>query len=54
MSTSSKKNYHTAEILYKYPYPILISPQLKQSHIHLLHDHGIFHHCATSSLTLNN
>ena len=29
-------------------------PPLKQSHIHLMHDHRIFHHCMTSSLPLNN
>ena len=54
MSTNSKKNYQTAEILYTWPLiPSSFAP-LKQSHIHLLHDHGIFRHCMTSSLTLNN
>ena len=54
MSTSSKKNYQTAEILYTWPLTPSSFPPLKQSHIHLLHDHQIFHHCMTSSLTLNN
>ena len=54
MSTSSKKNYQTAEILYSWPLIPSSFPPLKQSHIHLLHDHRIFRHCMTSSLTLNN
>ena len=54
MSTSSKKSYQTAEILYTWPLiPSSFSP-LKQSHIHLKHDHGTFCHCMTSTLTLNN
>ena len=54
MTISSKKNYQTAEIPYTWPLiPSSFLP-LKQSHIHLLHDHRIFHHCMTSSLTLNN
>ena len=54
MSTSSKKHQQTAKILYTWPLiPSSFSP-LKQSHIHLTHDHGIFRHCMTSSLTLNN
>ena len=54
MSTSSKKNYQTAKILYTWPLiPSSFSP-LKESHTHFMHDHGIFHHCMTSSLTLNN
>ena len=54
MSTSSKKNYQTAKILYTWPLIPSSFPPLKQSHIHLLHDHRIFRHCMTSSLTLNN
>ena len=54
MSTSSKRNYQTAEILYTWPLIPSSFPPLKQSHIHLTHDHGIFCHCMTSSLTLNN
>ena len=54
MSTSSKKNYQTAEILYTWPLIPSSFPPLKQSHIHLLHDHQIFQNCMTSSLTLNN
>ena len=51
MSTSSKKNYQTAKILYMWPLIPSSFPPLKQSHIHLMHDHRIFRHCMTSSLT---
>ena len=54
MSASSKKNYQTAEILYAWRLIPSSFPPLKQSHIHLMHDHGIFRHCLTSSVTLNN
>ena len=55
MSTSSQKKLSNChEILYMWPLIPSSFPPLKQSHIHLMHDHRIFRHCMTSSLTLNN
>ena len=47
-------NYQMAEILYTWPLIPSSFPPLKQSHIHLLHDHGTVCHCMTSTLTINN